>query len=260
MDEKHKINTIFRLAKEGNALFFDAGVISGDTDLSYRDTLAIAKKFKELESPTLAVMRNNLADLGRVCADKSREVYTIPDVITESEDFRRRMNRKFDELELQLIAEATCKYTRGKRERFREIIKYHTKILDMLSRCYFKVPSQSAPIFNHLENLVSNVGEKIGIKNKPEQNPRSRHYDTDSKLVASALYHSVVNGRSSDILCKDGDIGKLLYGSVASMILKGTYGGVNGSFSKSPVRVFYCAGRDFQQECDSSEVARNLGK
>ncbi len=257
---RYNITTIFKLVREGKTLFLDTGVLSGEKDIQYRRTIDKARKFKDLDKRILKLMLYSLDRIRQVCEDDSLEVYTIPEVIRETRFFRAKIRRKFKNLKLQLIAEATSSYTQGKKELFRSIIEYQSDIVNILSGHYFDSQIKVRPIFSHLEKLVINVGEKIGVKEKHEDRRGEDYMNTDEKLVASAIYHSVINGKSSNILARDRDIGKLLHGSVSSMILSGRYRGLVNSFLENPVTVYYCDDGDFQKECDTAHTTKSLIK
>ena len=261
MDRVSPVTTIFKLLKDNRALFFDTGILSGEKDIEYRQTLAKARKFKDLDKDTLGIIQDSIRKMRKVCEDSSLEIYTIPEVIHELRIFRNQITRKFKNLDLQLIAEATSSYTQGKKEHFSNIISDQNRILNILTNHYFSSQAKDKLVLNHLERLVINVGEKIGVRKEHDEKASTNpNLNTDERLVAAALYHSAVNGKSSDILARDGHISKLLYGSIASMILGGNYRGLTPSFSKNTVRVYYCDNGNFKRKCDSSEVVRDLCK
>lgn len=251
---ERKLGKIFPLdwiVEEEPVVFLDTCVIPGSLFSLFRDV----NKFREVSLPGLSVLNQEVSELVTLWSHKN--TYSTPKVLTELNKLVVKLYCQFKYLK----SEEKKEYLpRWKQDDYRELKSimgreemhgvcslYRKQLLGTAELSLYSPSDQE--IFELLEHKVIEIGKENSVKRySPKRNGKADLH-TDEQLVATALYHSLIEKSSSAIVSKDSDIQRLLVQTQICFNEHSDFWRISRALKDNPVRVYFVIGKG-KVECN----------
>jgi len=246
-----------QISDERKDLFIDTGAVTGEDSQWYRETVAPAESIFSLDPDSLSKTIGCIELFARFFRKGAVRSYVTPKVLQEIITFNEILKHRVKKImasDINLIyVPAMLNHKRGL---LKEVQESYRRLASLAARNIFPVPDRA--ILNHLDSKVRSIALERKSKRKYLKNPiKTPGYcdkHTDEEVVASAIYHSVVDRRASNILATDRDLGNILNDAVGYFITSGNYAGFRDAFLKNPVCVYRFLDGRITQTGDSSAI------
>lgn len=228
------------IVAENKTIFLDTGIMNAHNREWFGQRIFPADHFSQLSGQVLTSIKDTMMFVVDTLTNPDIEAYTTSKVNIEFEKLKKILTQKFNELDTN---PRIGPYFAG-REKYRRTL-FGDVLCSYKSACRHAAHKTFYPedmsVFENLEKEVLAIckEEKVKQAQIEEYGEDKEDIHTDEEVITSAIYNSVMNNKSSNVLTSDSHLRTLMFKSLKRFYDYRNCSEVSKKLKINPVNIYF---------------------